>query len=304
MAIFSTMSAWNRHVQPANSPAPRRQRQDASSLMRTPVCDTCHRGRAFTLIELLVVIAIIAILAALLLPALARAKVKAQTIGCASNMKNWGYAIAMYEGDFNDRFPLFGANSADYTKPFWFQILAPYVAKRVATGQIFINDPGFWDALRRCPGGATGPAPFSNGPAPGTNWNCYIGCNFGGFGNVISTSRGYRGIAGPFYYGDTAQPMPASRFKRPAQAMILLDTITHYVYSPLLYPFTRDADHDGALDSSPYDDGIAYSDGRPTVHNGGANITAADGHVERISLKVLWQTAGSTDMASPWWYVE
>ena len=172
------------------------------------------------------------------------------------------------------------------------------------TDQIFVNDPGYWDALRRCPGGSTGPAPYSDAPAPGTNWNCYIGCNFGGFGTPMTTARGYRGIAGPFYYGDSVQPMPASRIKRPSQAMIFLDTITHYVYSPLLYPFSRDADGDGLKDSSPYDAGIAYSDARPTVHNRGANITAADGHVERISFKILWQTSGSTDMASQWWYME
>ena len=66
------------------------------------------RCRAFTLIELLVVIAIIAILAALLLPALARAKVKAQAIKCISNQKQQYLGYHMYAEENRDFFPIHG----------------------------------------------------------------------------------------------------------------------------------------------------------------------------------------------------
>ena len=129
---------------------------------------------------------------------------------------------------------------------YWYDWLGPYVG--MATTNSSLTSMSIYSCeLRKCPGGSRAAPDYWNGGSwafspndPTQGWNCWIGANYCFLGSQLYA---------PFYYANYGPPLSVSRIRKPADAMIFMDTLYQYVYSPVEYPFDTDVNGDGMNDS-------------------------------------------------------
>jgi prepilin-type N-terminal cleavage/methylation domain-containing protein/prepilin-type processing-associated H-X9-DG protein len=217
----------------------------------------------FTLIELLVVIAIIAILAAMLLPTLSRAKTKAQGIYCLNNLKQVQLAIAMYTHDNYDTLPL---NKGSAFSDQWVNGNMSWGLSDDNTNVLYLIIPpgqigpyvGKNTGIFKCPADIY---PAANGPrVRSISMNGYMGDigNSGAPNGIMAAVNGSTDWKRYLKMGDITSPTPS-------MAWVVMDQHPDSINDPFFSV---------AMKKSTWDDLPS------SYHNGACGLSFADGHAE------------------------
>ena len=246
--------------------------------------------RAFTLIELLVVIAIITLLMAILMPALARVRDQARSVGCQSVLGQWGKVFAMYTMENNGYF------ASGSSGKMWTDFLDPYY-----------KDPG----LRLCPMARKLASP-QGGPYP-------TGSKFLAWGAFDSSyaQMGLEGVYGSYGMNGHVSNAPRGEVDDPWGRDTTKNWKSPDVSGANNIPLFLDCTWLGGLaesfDQPPeYDGGVEYGLLGPNIqafcidrHNGFINGLFVDFSVRKIGLKELWKLKWhrqfDTNADSPVW---
>jgi prepilin-type N-terminal cleavage/methylation domain-containing protein len=259
------------------------------------------KDNGFTLIELLVVISIIALLTALLTPALNRVRKQARAIACQSNLKEIGLCTAMYADDYQGSLTIGGNLPAQYEldgiqgKAIWYWCLRPY-----------FSDPD----IAVCP--ATTKTYSEGGTVPLGRWICNVAPPGQSMDALKNLEYSMVGSTGANHYC-TNPPPGVTIHQRGPETFWRTVNVKDAARIPLHGDCWWVGGYPLPTDSPPaYDgDSVAHM-GRFCInrHNRAINMIYLDQSVRRLGLKSLWVQKWSrtypnpSHMDMPWWETE